>query len=244
MAPHFEPKPLTGELTIRPLGVGWERLDQKPRMPRAVALFWPLLPASLFLVGINLLGQLWVGLFLTALWLGATLPLTAHPRLLRRIEISGGVLTYRGWLGRRTHIPLQELDRAVICQLSQGIVYMPYTVPVGALGGGAPHFYLLDHRGRLRLRLRLVRYSPEQLELLFSALPVRVQREGSLLSSSFEQRYPRVLRRYRLQNQSPMGLVVSCCLGGPVVLLVLILVSSLVVVLLWAVISALLVHHG
>lgn len=231
------------EVVIRPLGVGWERLDQPARMPRAVALFWPLLPAGLFLVGMVFLGQPWLGLFLTALWLPLTLPLSAHPRLLRQIEVRNGILSYRHWLGWSSRLRLRDLDRAVICQLSPFLAYGPYQVPVIAKGGGAPHLYLLDRSGRLRLRLRLVRYREEQVELLLSALPVRVVREGALVSSQFDQRYRGVLRRYRLQNQSPSRLLLSCCLVVPALVAVLILLAILISILLAALISALVEHH-
>jgi hypothetical protein len=170
---------------IRPLGVGWDWLDQKARMPRALALFWPLLPAGLFMVGMLLLGQLGLALALTLIWLLLTLPFSAHPRLLRRIEIRDGVLTYRRWLGPRLRVRLADLDRALICQISPFMAYGNYWVPVGAMGGGAPHLYLLDRKGRLRLRLLLVRYRPEHLEQLLAAIPVKVIREGPLTSSQF-----------------------------------------------------------
>jgi hypothetical protein len=224
---------------IRPLGVGWERLDQKARMPRALALFWPLLPAGLFMVGMLLLGQLGLALALTLIWLLLTLPFSAHPRLLRRIEIRDGVLTYRRWLGPRLRVRLADLDRALICQISPFMAYGNYWVPVGAMGGGAPHLYLLDRKGRLRLRLLLVRYRPEHLEQLLAAIPVKVIREGPLTSSQFDQRYRGVLRRYRLQNQSPSRLVLSCCLGVPALVALLILLGILISDL----ISSLVQHH-
>lgn len=243
MAPRSQPPPESAAVVVRPLGLGWERLDQKARMPRVVALFWPLLPAGLFLVGMLFLGQPWLGLFLTAIWLLLSLPFSAHPRFRRQIEIKNGVLTYRSWLGRPTRVRLGELERAVICQLSPVMAYGLYQAPAGALGGGAPHLYLLDHGGRLRLRLRLVRYPPQQMELLLSQLPVTVIREGTLISSQFDQRYKGVLRRYRLQNQSPGRLVLSCCVGVPALLAVLVLLGILISILIAAVISALLVHH-
>ncbi|MGH7641466.1 MAG: hypothetical protein ACRENX_00345 [Candidatus Dormibacteria bacterium] len=84
-----------GTLVTRPLGVGWERGDSPARMPRALALFWPVLPALIWLAVFLATGQLFWALYLAAVWLLLTLPLTAHPRLLRQVQLPSGALEHQ-----------------------------------------------------------------------------------------------------------------------------------------------------
>ncbi len=198
-----------------------------------MALFWPVLPAALWLVGLLALGATFWALYGAAVWLLLTLPLTAHPRLLRRLRLQGGVLEHRLEWGVTHRVRVDGLSQAVICQLARASLAYPfYPAPVSALRFGRdPHLYLLDGAGRLRLRIRLTYLEESKLERLLEALQLPVSRLGTLSSYQFQERYPGVLLRYRALGQNPKGLLLFGC--GVMAALSLLAVLGALVGLAW-----------
>ncbi len=198
-------------LVIRPLGVAWERLDRPPRVPRGVALFWPVLPAIAWLLGLLALSSTFWALYGAAVWLLLSLPLTAHPRLLRQLRLRDGMLAHRLEWGVTHRIPVGQLSQAVICQLTPlGVLQSTFPRLSGVRFGRDPRLYLLDGQGGLRMRIRLTYFPESELERLLQALQLPVSRLGVVSAFEFEHSYPGVLLRFRTLGD-PRGCLLSGC---------------------------------
>ncbi len=203
-------------LVIKPLGSGWERVDRRSRLPRWLALFWPLPTACAWLALFLGLAQPVLAAAGGALLAGGT-ALTSHARLLARVELRDGRLSRRRALGWSTRFRVSRLERVVTVQLANP----------DQSSFRAPRLYFLDRDGHPLLRLRVSRYRQEDVERLLAALAVPVERSSPVLGVVFSAQHPQALRTYRALNQDPVKwalpgcLVLGLAVGGLVVLLIL-----------------------